>query len=161
MIIIIIIIIIIINPRDGQWLGWWSLTSVFFVNIILHWLTIFPPSLTHSKASNSTRKQPVPTVYSLNFDPKAHWHLPKYWYKRNRNWKISLTEKRTFLRESATIRMIPMAIKKATSQRRTNTTLIEIQPTWLPSYTLCNTTWKVFFDAGSLYSRVQRRTVGS
>lgn len=56
--------------------------------------------------------------------------------------------KLTFLRESATIRNIPMAIKKATNQRRTNTTLIEIQPTWLPTSTLCNKIWKVFFDVG-------------
>ena len=48
--------------------------------------------------------------------------------------------------------MIPTAIKKATSQRRTNTTLIEIQPTWLPNYTLCNTTWKVFFGQMALSS---------
>ena len=40
--------------------------------------------------------------------------------------------------------MIPMAIKKATSQRRTNTTLIEIQSTWLPSSTPCNLNWRVF-----------------
>jgi len=49
--------------------------------------------------------------------------------------------------------MIPMAIKKATSQRRTNTTLIEIKPTWLPNYTLCNTAGKVLFNKGSLFSR--------
>jgi len=51
--------------------------------------------------------------------------------------------------------MIPMAIKKATSQRRTNTTLIEIKPTWLPNYTLCNTAGKVLSSPGA--QRIMRR----
>ena len=40
----------------------------------------------------------------------------------------------TFLRVKATMKRIPMAMKKATSQRRTKTTLIDVKPTWLPFF---------------------------
>ena len=50
------------------------------------------------------------------------------------NINTLLIETLTFLRVKATKKRIPMAMKKATSQRRTKTTLIDVKPTWLPFF---------------------------
>lgn len=70
-------------------------------------------------------------------------------FRATRQCSIVQGKTLTFLKKIATIIMIPMAVKKATSQRRTNTTLIDLQQTWLPYYTACNRpqfiSWRHFF----------------